>query len=802
MNRQCVVLLVLFVAVPAWAYVEERYTLPRILNESTHIVVMQVERINKEKKLIIYKKLADLKGKHPTELIKHNVGVGGFNAFEQKAPIEWAEVGKIAIFFHNGSASETCIGNYWYQCYPGGEWWNHSHGEPYLCRSYKGDIQGLRDAIEKLLKGEDVLVPATVSRTDLRIQKVKASMKKPLDYIVVEPPSIERTKLLDVAGFSDMIELPRPEGRAQGAIAVDFDNDGYPDLLLVGTGGLKLLHNNQKGNFEDWTDKWGLSEDPGCRAAAFADYNRSGRLSLLTSAGRLYTNVGDKFRDDSKLLPATPPRVSNPGEAFAWVDINNDGWPDIICSLGVQGLTAYLNTGGKDGRWFDDQSDKVGLGPGGLGQEPGNFLTTLDLRGAGSADFVLNLDHPVVALNNKGVFKMADNFGLAYPALPRPALAAADYLNDGQLGLFVTSNERRGAIKDWQLLGTFSTEEDKRLPPAAQLNPQSHPLITMGDDRWQWRSIKARTNGAVEVGRRQPSPNAAYAFATFDWPTDARIVLNIGSENGVTAWLNGTEVYKFEGKRSYVPDTDGPEVDVRKGTNTLLLKVFDEGPVFRVSVRPAPKNLYPPPAAQLYRRDAAGKFTDVISQAGDLAQLRADCVTAIWTDLDGDGWQDLVVTTKSGLVRYYRNLGDGTFRYATADLGLEQKFKASGVIAADFNKDGTLDLVLLGEDPDPCVVLLSRLKGKRTPVTIRCTGPEPALGASIQIANLDGKVLSSRHLSGGDGRNLQVNTDARFALEPGTYRVRIRYSSGLVQTKDIVVGTTPLWETVAGRKAP
>jgi hypothetical protein len=116
---------------PVSAYVEARYTLPRVIKESTNIVVMKVVKVNKERKLIYYQKVVDLKGKHPDNDIKHNVGVGGFNAFEQKAPIEWAEVGKVAIFFHNGGASETCIGKYWYQCYAGGPWWNHSHGEPW-----------------------------------------------------------------------------------------------------------------------------------------------------------------------------------------------------------------------------------------------------------------------------------------------------------------------------------------------------------------------------------------------------------------------------------------------------------------------------------------------------------------------------------------------------------------------------------------------------------------------------------------------------------------------------------------------
>src|SRR5687768_15978107 len=85
MNRRVVVILLLplALALPGLSYVEERYTLPRILNESTHVVWMQVERVNKDKKLIVYKKDADLKGKHPADQIKHNVGVGGFNAQEQ-----------------------------------------------------------------------------------------------------------------------------------------------------------------------------------------------------------------------------------------------------------------------------------------------------------------------------------------------------------------------------------------------------------------------------------------------------------------------------------------------------------------------------------------------------------------------------------------------------------------------------------------------------------------------------------------------------------------------------------------------
>ena len=86
---------------------------------------------------------ADLKGKHPTDVVKHAIGKRGFHPREWQNIIAWAEPGKKAVFFHNGGASETCIGTYWYQCYREGEWWGMSHAEPYLLRTFCGDPEKL-----------------------------------------------------------------------------------------------------------------------------------------------------------------------------------------------------------------------------------------------------------------------------------------------------------------------------------------------------------------------------------------------------------------------------------------------------------------------------------------------------------------------------------------------------------------------------------------------------------------------------------------------------------------------------------
>src|SRR3974390_2766529 len=136
---------------PAHAYVEAPFSLGAVLAQSSHVVLMRVESVDREKNLIIYRKVQDIKNKHPQEVIKHNIGRGGLRANEWKPQMDWAEPGKLAIFFHNGGASETCIGTWWYQAYAGGEWWAHSHGEPFLLRSYCGNPERLANLVGEVI---------------------------------------------------------------------------------------------------------------------------------------------------------------------------------------------------------------------------------------------------------------------------------------------------------------------------------------------------------------------------------------------------------------------------------------------------------------------------------------------------------------------------------------------------------------------------------------------------------------------------------------------------------------------------
>jgi hypothetical protein len=128
---------------PAFAYIEAPHSLGAVISQSTNVLVLRVEKVDKERNLIVFRKERDLKGTHPGDVVKHNIGRGGFHPREWQWTMEWAQPGQVAVMFHNGGAGEVCITNYWYQVTAGGEWWNFTHGEPYMMRTFHGKAEKL-----------------------------------------------------------------------------------------------------------------------------------------------------------------------------------------------------------------------------------------------------------------------------------------------------------------------------------------------------------------------------------------------------------------------------------------------------------------------------------------------------------------------------------------------------------------------------------------------------------------------------------------------------------------------------------
>jgi hypothetical protein len=140
-------------------------------------------------------------------------------------------------------------------------------------------------------------------------------------------------------GFEDQSGLlPSLPGISDGSLAWgDYDNDGWPDLVLTGQSGperhSKLYHNTGNG-FEDQSSH--LPGLPGVQysAVAWGDYDNDGRLDLILTgdtgselATRLYHNTGNGFVSVS-LSNAGLSKVSVGAVTFG--DYDNDGKLDLL----------------------------------------------------------------------------------------------------------------------------------------------------------------------------------------------------------------------------------------------------------------------------------------------------------------------------------------------------------------------------------------------------------------------------------------------------------------------------------------
>jgi hypothetical protein len=212
------------------------------------------------------------------------------------------------------------------------------------------------------------------------------------------------TDVSEAAGFF------KPGGRyGLGVVAADFDNDGWPDIYIACDMTPSLyFHNLHNGTFEERGAEAGVAFnfDGNLQAGmgvAVADYDNDGRLDIaktnfsgdLTS---LFHNDDGKFFTDVSRESGLKPRQYL-GWGVAFVDVDDDGWRDLIVANGhvypevegkqlgdtyLQPTVLYRNLG--NGR-FQDITDEAG--PAFKVPRPARGLAVGDLDGDGRQEIVI-----------------------------------------------------------------------------------------------------------------------------------------------------------------------------------------------------------------------------------------------------------------------------------------------------------------------------------------------------------------------------------------------------------------------------
>ena len=331
-----------------------------------------------------------------------------------------------------------------------------------------------------------------------------------------------------------------------GVAVGDYNNDGFPDILITCVGQNRLFRNTGKGTFIDVTQKSGLGGRQALSTSAvWFDFDRDGRLDLFVCNYVKWTEAHDVFCSlDGKHKSYCTPEAyrgetcwlfhnrgdgtfedvtaqsgvfdsSSKSLGVAMFDYDRDGWPDLLVANDTQPNKLYHNL--KNGK-FKDVGVEAGIAFSAEGKaRAGMGLDTGDFRNSGLEGIAItNFDNEMVGLYQglkNGSFEdvaIASGVGMASKNSLGFGCVFADLNLDGNLDLIIANGHIDDTVRN--IRGNVGYAQ----PPQLFLN----------NGKGMFRDV------APEAGETFAQPKVGRGLAVGDFDRDGDLDVLVTSNNG------------------------------------------------------------------------------------------------------------------------------------------------------------------------------------------------------------------------------------------------------------------------------
>jgi hypothetical protein len=346
---------------------------------------------------------------------------------------------------------------------------------------------------------------------------------------------------------------------AMGGAVADYNNDGWPDMLITCEQGMVLYRNNGNGTFTDVTKEARLTDNRWATGAGFADYDGDGFVDLMVTryvefdlnnlpkfgigptchyrgipvqcgprgmkgvSDSLYHNNGDGTFTEVSKAAGVDDFAGYYGLGVLWSDLNDDGRPDLFIADDSTPNYLYRNDGNGH---FTDMSFISGTAVSGDGAEMASMgVDACDYNHSGRFSIHVTTfeDQYSSLFKNDGDLSFDDvayAAGIASPTirLLKWGTGSLDFNNDGWPDMFTVS-------------GHVYPQVDS-LEAGAKYRERKIVLLNQGNGTF--RDVSQEAGPAIMV----PQPSRGAAFGDLD--NDGKVDVVVENIDGAPMILRNT----------------------------------------------------------------------------------------------------------------------------------------------------------------------------------------------------------------------------------------------------------------------